>query len=160
MKKIALLAAALGFAVSVHAQAPFGLPFSALGYDANLGHITGRMNLGEGANLDVGAGLKFDNGANDKFSMGISGFYLMETNNWGMVSNHLAVGGVFSILDQPNDNLRITAFGGFQPEVLLLDRIIVSTRFGVNLDLQPELVLASAGSAISIVNGVNFKLLF
>jgi hypothetical protein len=159
MKKLALLAAVFGLVAAAHAQAPFGLPVSGIGYDDNLKHITARLPLGNDA-LDLGLGFKFDNAASEPFSMGVSGIYLLRTNTWGPVSNYLAAGGVFKIIDAPNDNIGIAVLGGLQPEVKLLDHIILSTRLGVQLDVLPEFVLATFGAPISIVSGVNFKILF
>jgi hypothetical protein len=159
MKKLALLAAVFGLVAAAHAQAPFGLPVTAIGYDDNLKHITARLPLG-GNDLDVGVGFKFDNGAAEPFSMGLSGIYLIKTNTWGPVTNYLAAGGVFKIIDAPNDNVGLAVLGGMQPEVKLLEHIILSTRLGVQLDVLPEFVLATFGSPISVVAGVNFKILF
>jgi len=47
-----------------------------------------------------------------------------------------------------------------QPEITLLNRLILSTRFGLKLDAAPEFALGTAGSGISIVEGLNFKILF
>ena len=159
MKKLTLLAALFGFAVAAHAQAPFGLPVSALGYDDNLKHLTARLPMGENA-LDLGVGFKFDNAAAEPFSMGLSGIYLLKTNTWGPVSNYVALGGVFKILDTPSDNVGLSAIAGLQPEITLLDRFIVSTRFGLQLDVLPEVVIATVGAPVSIVSGVNFKVRF
>jgi hypothetical protein len=163
MKKLTLIAAVFGLALSAQAQAPFGLPFKAIGYDANLTHITGRLPLGN-ADLDVGFGLGYD-GADDgnddnNLQFGVSGFYLIKSGSWGPVSNYLALGGVLSKLPQADDNIKLNLFAGFQPEITLLDRLIVSTRFGVSLDVVPDVVLETAGQGISIVEGLNFKILF
>ena len=164
MKKLALLAVAFGMAVSVHAQAPFGLPISALGYDGSIGHITGRMGLSENTALDLGLGLQFDgtdDGNDDNnLQFGVSGFFLTKLHDWGPVDNYLALGGILSKLPVANDNIKLQLFAGFQPEITLLDRLIVSTRFGVNLDVMPNVILATAGQGISIVEGLNFKVLF
>src|SRR5215217_5406560 len=130
MKKLTLLAALFGFAVAAHAQAPGGLPFSAVGYDDNFKHITARLPMGENA-LDLGLGFKFDNAAAEPFSMSVSGLYLIKTNTWGIVSNYAAIGGLFSVIDSPSDNIGIAAVAGFQPEITLLEHLIVSIRFGL-----------------------------
>lgn len=162
MKKLVLLAAAFGLVAAAHAQAPFGLPVKAIGYDANLSSVTARLPMGDAADLDVGVGVKYDNSAAEPFSLALSGFYLMKTNTWGPVSNYLSTGGVFKIVDRPNDKAELTAFAGLQPELTLMERIILSTRFGANLTVLPDFILATAGPAtgISIVGGLNFKVLF
>lgn len=162
MKKLTLLAAVLGLAVAATAAVPTG-PFKALGYDANLGHVVGRMPLA-GADLDLGIGLKFDgtdDGNDDNnLQFGVSGFYLLKQGTWGPVSNYLALGGVLSKLPVKDDNIKLTVFGGFQPEITLLERFIVSTRFGASVDLMPAFVLQTAGQGIDITGGASFKLLF
>jgi hypothetical protein len=162
MKKLTLLAAVFGLAVSAQAQTPFGLPFKAMGYDANLTQITGRMSLAENNDLDVGFGLTYDDGAatDAKLQFGASGFYLVKLHDWGPVDNYLALGGILNKLPQKNDNIRITVFGGFQPEVTLLDRLILSTRFGVSLDVMPDVKVETIGDQVSIVQSISFKLLF
>lgn len=161
MKKFTLLAAMLGLVAAAHAQAPFGLPVKALGYDADLKSVTARLPLG-GADLDLGLGFKYDNAAAEPFSLTASGFYLMKTNTWGPVSNYVSLGGVFKVMDKASDNIEITGFAGLQPELTLVERFIVSTRFGANLTVLPDFLLATAGPAtgVSIVGGLNFKVLF
>lgn len=161
MKKLTLVAAMLGLVAAVHAQAPFGLPFSAIGYDADLKSVTARMPLGDAA-LDLGLGFKFDNAAAEPFSLTASGFYLMKTNTWGPVSNYVSLGGIFKVLDVPNDNIEITGFAGLQPELTLMERLVISTRFGVNLTVLPDFLLATAGPAngLSVVQSMSFKVLF
>ena len=138
-----------------------------MGYDANLGHVTGRLGLTENTFVDVGLGFKLDNtdeeptpNDDNNFQFGLSGFYLVKLQDWGPVDNFLSVGAIFSKLPQADDNIRLTIFGGFQPEVTLLDRLILSTRFGLTADLTPNFILQTAGQGISIVEGLNFKVLF
>jgi hypothetical protein len=158
MKKLTLLAAALGFAVSVNAQA-LG-PFTALGYDQAWDQITGRISLGGNANLDVGANVEYNDALNnDKFGFGVSGIYLHGLHNWGPVSTHLALGGNLH-KDEGVSNLGVTVLAALQPEVLLLEHISLSTRFGFELDVAPDLALKTVGNGISIVNGAAFKIVF
>ncbi|MEO6096858.1 MAG: hypothetical protein ABIW76_14760 [Fibrobacteria bacterium] len=152
--KVALMM--IGLAAGAKAQSLVGL-----GYDTDLSQITARLSLGANA-LDLGAGLNFDNGAPDdaKFQMLLSGFFLGHLHDWGPVDTYLSVGGIFEKLAQKNDNAVLAAFVGFQPEVTLLDHIVVSTRFGLRVPLVPDLELHTTGNGISIVNGANFKILF
>jgi hypothetical protein len=159
MKKLTLLAAILGLTVCANAQAPFGLPVKALGYDDGLKHVTARLPLGADL-LDVGVGFKFDNGAAEPLSLGVSGFYLKNTNDWGIVKNYLYGGALIGIQDTPNDKLKLNLYVGLQPEITLLEHFVVATRFGLDLGITPEFVFATAGLPMSIVNGVNFKVLF
>ena len=154
--KVALMM--VGLAVSAKAATLAGV-----GYDTDLSQITARLSLGANA-VDVGAGLKFDNSdgvADDaKFQMSLSGFFLGHLHDWGPVDTYFTAGGIFAKLPQEDDNIKISAFVGFQPEVTLLDHIVVSTRFGLDIPLSPSFGLQTAGNGISIVNGANFKILF
>jgi hypothetical protein len=165
MKKLTLLAAALGFAVSVNAQA-LG-PFTALGWDDAAKQVTGRLSLGENAALDIGVGFTYDGTdetpvANDDNNLryGISAYYLAKLHNWGPVNNYLALGGGLNKLPVADDDINIFVFAGLQPEVTLLDRLIVSTRFGAQVDVMPNVIIGTTGNPISIVSGLNFKVLF
>lgn len=160
MKKLTLLAAAFGLAVAAHAQAPLGLPVKALGYDAAWNQVTGRIGLGDNANLDVGVNLGYNDLApSDKFGFGVSAIYLANLHNWGPVSTHLALGGNLGKAIG-NSDLGVKALAAFQPEVLLLDRILLSTRFGWELDVLPDVMLATVGQGVSIVSGASFKIVF
>lgn len=161
MKKFILLATMLGLAATTQAQAPLGLPFSAIGYDGQLQQITARLPLGAD-NLDLGFAFAIDNKEAEPFAMGLSAYYLKKTNTWGPVSLHLVGGGNFAVLHQANDNIKLSLLAGLQPELLLLDRLIFSTRLGLNLDVLPEFALYTGGpeDGISIIGGVSFKVLF
>ncbi len=146
-----------GLAIGSHA----GL--AGVGYDSDLKQVTARVGLGANA-VDVGFGMKLDNSDNvpddAKFQMSLSGFFLGHLHDWGPVDTYFTAGGVFAKLPQEDDNIQISAFVGFQPEVTLLDHIAVSTRFGLDIPLSPAFMQQTAGSGISIVNGANFKILF
>ncbi len=158
MKKLTLLAAALGLAVGVHAQA-LG-PFTAVGYDQAWDQISGRISLGANANVDVGINVEYNDAlADDNFGFGVSGVYLHNLHNWGPVSNHLALGGNLHKNEGVSD-ITVTVVAGLQPEVLLLDRILLSTRFGLELDVAPDVGLRTVGNGVSIVSGASFKIVF
>jgi len=155
VSKVAVLLA--GLALGAHAQ------LTGIGYDTDLKEVTARIGLGGNA-VDVGVGMKFDNSdgvADDaKFQMSASAFFLGHLHDWGPVDTYFTAGGIFAKLPVKNDNIQISAFVGFQPEVTLLDHIVVSTRFGLDVPLSPAFQLQTAGAGISIVNGANFKILF
>lgn len=160
MKKITLIAAALGMAIAANAE---GLNIKAVGYDQNLGHVTARLGLATNAALDLGVGLNYDNSqanSDAKLQFGVSAFYLSHLQHWGPVDNYIAVGGVLSKLPVATKNIALSIFAGFQPEVTLLEHIVVSTRFGLNVPLMPDVMFQTAGQGISIVNGLNFKILW
>jgi hypothetical protein len=157
MNKFSKIAAlTIGLAVAANAE------LKGVGFDSDLNQITGRLALGANF-LDVGAGIKFDNAtANDdaKFQISASGFFLGHLHDFGPVDTYFTAGGIFAKLPQANDNISLRAYVGFQPEITLLDHIVVSTRVGFDIALMPDFILQSAGQGISIVNGANFKILF
>lgn len=134
-----------------------------VGYDSDLKQVTGRLALGANL-LDVGAGMKLDNsdGISDdeKFQISASGFFLGHLHDFGPVDTYFTAGGVFAKLPDSTDNIQLSAFVGFQPEVTLLEHIVLSTRFGLDIPLMPNFILQTSGAGISIVNGANFKILF
>lgn len=149
---------AMMFCVAVAANAQI----KGIGYDGDgLNQITARLGLGANY-LDVGAGIMFDNGAPDdnKFGLSASGMFLGHLHDFGPVDTYFTAGGIFTKLAQKDDNIEIGAFVGFQPEVTLLDHIVLSTRIGLSVPLMPDFGFETSGSAISIVNGANFKILF
>ena len=188
MKKIHLLASAvLGLALSAQAAAtttttttaapaktttttttissssttpnPLPLGINAIGYDGNLGHVTARLGLSDNNSIDVGLGLNINSGAAvDKFQTGVSGLYLLKLQDWGMVDNYLVAGGWLTIFS--DSDLKLTAFAGMQPEITLLDRIIVSIRFGFEVPVIKDFGVETVGDPISIVNGLNFKVIW
>ncbi len=160
MKKLTLLAAVFGLAVAAHAQAPLGLPIKALGYDVTWNQVSARVGLSQNTNLDLGVNLGYDDTqASDKFGYGVSAIYLVNLHNWGPVSTNLA-GGVNLGKAVAVSDLGVKALAAFQPEILLLDHILVSTRFGWELDVTPDVKLATVGQGVSIVTGANFKIVF
>jgi hypothetical protein len=160
MKKLTLLAAVLGLSVAAHAAAPaLPLGITAVGYDDNLKHLTARIGLSQNNAVDVGAGLNIDNSAaTDKTQIGLSGFYLLKLQDWGVVDNHFVAGAYATIFS--DSDLKLNLFAGLQPEVTLLDRLIVSVRFGADVALAPDVIIGTQGQPISIVQGLNFKLVW
>jgi hypothetical protein len=161
MKKLSILAAAVfGLALSAQAQAPLGLPVTALGYDGTLNHVTARLPLGAD-NLDVGVNLRLNTAAasgDNTLSFGASAFYVKTLNTWGPVSNNVAGGGWLTLPE--TGDFGVSLFAGFQPEITLLDRLILSTRFGLRANLLPDFQLYTAGDQISIVQSISFKVRF
>jgi hypothetical protein len=150
--------AALTFCLAFTAKAQL----KGIGFDSDLNQITGRLALGANY-LDLGAGLKFDNATeNDdaKFQISVSGFFLGHLHDFGPVDTYFTAGGIFAKLPQEDDNISLHAYAGFQPEVTLLDHIVLSTRLGFDIALMPDFILQTAGQGISIVQGANFKILF
>ncbi len=156
MKKASLfLGAVLGLALGAHAQ------LKGVGYNDGLKQITARLAIGPN-DLDIGAGFAFDNSVDkNKFSFGASGTFLGHLHDWGPVDTYFAAGLVFQKLPQDSKDIAINLFGGFQPEVTLLDHIAVSARFGLDVPVAPDVKMMTAGPAgISIIGGGNFTILF
>ncbi len=157
MNKISKIACVLlGLVAGANAQ------LKGVGYDTDLKEVTGRFELGANF-IDAGFGMKFDSKQDSsyaKFQMSASAFFLGHLHDFGPVDTYFTAGGIFAKLPQSKDNITISAFAGFQPEVTLLDHIVLSTRFGLDIPLSPSFVMQTAGSGVSIVGGGNFKILF
>lgn len=160
MKKLTLLAVAvLGLALGAQAQVK-GIGYTKLFNQTE--EITARLGLGPNA-LDIGFGLNFDNSqanSDNKFGFDVSGTFLGHLHEWGPVDTYFAAGALFQKFARANDNIGINLFAGFQPEVTLMDHIALSTRLGLNIPVQPDVAIKTFGSQISIVEGVNFTILF
>jgi hypothetical protein len=150
-----------GMAMGAQAQ------LNGLGWDNNWQEVQARLGLGANA-LDIGVGFTVDpenddddNNADgdDSFVMSVSALFLGHLHDWGPVDTYFAAGARFLNTDA-NDDMSVLGVVGFQPEVTLLDHIVVSTRFGLEIPLMPDFVIRTAGQEISIVNGFNFKILF
>lgn len=158
MKKFSKVAALMfGLAIAANAQV------KGLGYDTDLGQLTARF--GVGANyLDLGASMIYDGRDNvpDEAVLQVSGslFFLGHLHDWGPVDTYFSVGGNVIKLPQDDDNISLTAFLGFQPEITLMEHLVLSTRFGFELPILPDVILRTAGRRISVVEGLNFKILF
>ena len=180
MKKLTVLFVLFALALSIQAQGLLGI-----GYDGSLmsdgtrllqrpGEITVRLGISEKANLDLGLGAYYNAGpVNDdaKLDFAASAFFLYRLQQWSVVSNYLAAGILLdkygTMMPPPPDAAGIVAgdfgisfFGGLQPEVVLLEHLVVGVRFGVQLAVTPEIQFLTPGSPLSIVDGVNFKILF
>lgn len=152
--KVAVLLA--GLVVGSHA----GL--AGIGWDDGLQQVSARIGLGGNA-VDVGVGLSVDPDNADStktFLFSASGLFLGHLHDWGPVDTYFYAGGLLSKIAQEDDNIVISALVGFQPEVTLLDHIVVSNRLGLAVPLSPAFKLNTTGQGISIVGGLNFKILF
>jgi hypothetical protein len=149
MKKILTMAAALlGMAMTANAQ------FKGIGYNSDMGQITARLGIERNA-LDLGFNLGLQK--NSASTIGLSGTFLGHLQDWGPVDTYVAVGAKFL---KSGGDPQIGAYVGFQPEVTLLDHIAVATRFGFDIPLSPKVGIQTFGRGISIVEGLNFTILF
>ncbi|MBW8888438.1 MAG: hypothetical protein JF616_11840 [Fibrobacteres bacterium] len=145
-----------GLALGAKAQ------LAGLGWDNNWQEIQARLGLGRNF-IDVGAGMALDPGNDNhdaRFTMSASGLFLGHLHDWGPVDTYFAAGARFQKTAAATDNLGFSGVVGFQPEVTLLDHIVVSTRFGFEIPFIPNFIIRTGGNAISIVDGLNFKILF
>lgn len=149
--------AAMMFCMAVAANAQL----KGVGYDTDLKQVTARLGLGANA-LDIGVGIEYENAKVDdaKFEMSASAFYLGHLHDWGAFDNYFTAGLILAKLPQADDNIELAGYVGLQPEVTLMDHIVLSTRFGLHVPVMPDFVFRTSGSGISIVSGANFKILF
>ncbi len=127
-----------------------------LGYDGGLGHIVARLGLGA-INLDLGAGLDYDDRRDkDKTGLGLSALAQKPIKEFEKLTLNATGGAIFTMLPQANDNTVFTLFGGLQPELEIWDHLLVNTRMGLNVQLTPDMKIATVGNTVSIVGGVGF----
>lgn len=180
MKKFIVSFALFALAFSASAQGLIGV-----GYDGSLmsdgtrllqrpGEITARIALGSSSDLDLGIGAYYNAGpanSDARLDLTASAFFLLRLQQWNMVSNYFTAGVILdkygTMMPPPPNSAGIVAgdfgvsfFGGLQPEVTLLDHLVVGVRFGLQLAVAPEIQILTPGSPLSIVDGVNFKILF
>jgi hypothetical protein len=169
MKRFSLLTAmVLAFTVAANAQ------IEGFGYDTQNSQIVGRLGLGGFNHLEVGLGLQWDDNdlaagsssAEDDAQMTLSASfrYLLALHQWEKLTGYLHIGAYFAD-DQAHNNINarkatLAAFVGYEPELLLINHLAVSTKFGFNIPVMPDFSLSTSGQAISIVEGFNFRILF
>ena len=169
MKKKTLFIAVIGLAVAAHAQ------IKGLGYDATLKQAQLRLGIGENRNIDFGLGFLLYTGdslttagtkaktainPDGKFTFSASAFFLQNLMHWGPVSNYAAGGLVLQQVPGKDNALTVNVFGGIQPEVTLLDHIVLSTRFGIDIPVLPDFYVQTEGSGISVVGASSFKIVW
>ena len=166
MKKIALFTVLLGMAATSQAA----VAFKGVGWDQGLGHVTARLGFTEFANLDVGLGFNFDGTNNlpdnQVFTFGLSGFFLGKLQDWGPVDNYFVGGMAITKRPDPTDPLQedsevaVNLYAGLQPELTLMEHIAVAIRLGLDFPVAPDVIFRTSGQPISMVQGLNFKILF
>jgi hypothetical protein len=154
------------------------------GWDNGTEEIVGRMGLGGYSTLEAGLGLQFDNGAADatvaqedlRSTLSLSVRYLHALHAWDKFTGYLHAGLYFRD-DQgagtnSADPIRgiggsgngraagLAVFLGYEPELVLLQHLSVSTKFGATVPVMPEFKLGLVGNGVSIVEGFNFRILF
>lgn len=164
MKKFSKLASVvLGLAAASHAG------MEGFGWDNRTSEVVGRLGLGGYSHLEVGVGGSWAEapaGATDAqkdlaSTLSVSARYLLALHSWDKFTGYLHVGGYFREDDTPTvGEAGMNVFAGYEPEVVLFQHLAVSTRFGLNMPIQPDLAFQVVGDAVSIVSGFNFRILF
>ncbi len=169
MKRFSMLAAlVLALTAAANAQ------IEGFGYDVQNSQVVGRLGLGGFNHLEVGIGLQWDNnnipGATNtqeddaQMTMSASVRYLLALHQWEKLTGFLHLGLYFAD-DQVHGSVAgrkatLSTFVGYEPELVLVPHLAVSTKFGLDIPIMPDFSLSTSGRAISIVEGFNFRILF
>lgn len=175
MKKFHLIASlVLGLTAASQAQ------FMGMGWDGAADEIVGRLGLGGYSTLEVGLGLTYDDSAPDatvaqedvRSTLSLSARYLHALHAWEKFTGY-GHAGLYFRDDNNNAGSPTNPFGGgggraaalafyfgYEPELVLIPHLAVSTKFGVSLPIMPEIKFGLVGEPISIVTGFNFRVLF
>ncbi|MDB5102585.1 MAG: hypothetical protein JWP91_274 [Fibrobacteres bacterium] len=169
MRKVSIFAGlVLALTVAANAQV------EGFGYDVQNSQIVGRLGLGGFNHLEVGLGLQWDNnnipGATNsqeddaQMTMSASVRYLLALHQWEKLTGFLHVGLYFAD-DQAHGSVAnrrstLSTFIGYEPELVLVPHLAVSTKFGLDIPIMPDFSLSTSGEQISIVQGFNFRILF
>jgi hypothetical protein len=126
---------------------------------------------------DGGAASTTDAQKDARSTISASVRYLLALHQWDKFTGYLHVGGYFnddnSLASRTPDvflnnspvarNTLASAFSivaGYQPEIVLMNHLAVSTLFGLAIAVAPDFKVGIIGEGVSIVNGVNFRILF
>lgn len=164
----------LGMSAASQAQ------FLGMGWDGAADEVVGRIGMGGYSTLEVGLGMRFDDSMDDdnvaeedmRATLSISARYLHALHAWEKFTGYLHAGLYFRD-DNNNDNsptnpfttgnnraAALAVFMGYEPEVILIPHLAVSTKFGLSVPIMPDVKVGLVGNDISIVNGFNFRILF
>lgn len=175
MKKFHLIVSlVLGLSAASQAQ------FLGMGWDGTAEEVVGRLGMGTYSTLEVGLGLRYDDSMDDdnvaeednRATFSASVRYLHALHAWEKFTGYLHAGLYFRD-DNNNDDsptnpyntnfnraAALAAFVGYQPEVVLIPHLAVSTKFGLALPIMPDVKVGLVGDDISIVSGFDFRVLF
>lgn len=142
---------AVGFEyASIYNSAPDARP---------LPQLTMRVPVGS-ANLDLGLGMSENNDRDPDFQVSFSGFVLFPVKSFDKLSLDLTGGAVFASKQERDGDNQFALFGGLTPRAQIWDHLEVAIRFGLAVPLAPDAGIETVGNQISIVEGLNFKILF
>jgi len=118
--------------------------------------------------VDIDVGLKMywypDGGSNNVFGFGLSAFALKTLHEHSKLKGR-AIGGLsFSRskadINTAGDKIAISFFLGYQPELHIFDHLVITTRFGISIPMQPDFLLQTSGNSLSLTSGLSFIVLF
>ena len=177
MKKLSILAASI-LSLTALSQAQGGM-FEGFGYDNSTNEAVVRLGLGGYNHVEVGLGFVYDGGAADatvaqedaRQTFAASARYLLALHQWDRFNGYLHLGAYFRddnlalplnspFLNASSRAMAFALFAGYEPEVVLFQHLNVSTRLGVAVPITPDVQIGVVGAGISIVNGINFRIIF
>lgn len=157
---IALTSLVFTIATASHAQV------EGFGWDGQTSEVVGRFGIGTYSHLEAGLGMQWDNAesGDESMSLSVSGRYLLALHEWEKLTGFLHLGAYFRDDEIQGDAAAdtkgtLSVFAGYQPELLLLPQLAVSIRFGALVKIMPDAGFALVGQEISIVQGLNFRIL-
>lgn len=121
--------------------------------------VTARIPVGA-ANLDLGVGFSEEKNRDPDFQISFSGFVLFPWKTYEKLSLDLTGGALFASKQERDGDNSFALFGGFTPRAQIWDHLEVAIRFGLAVPLAPDAGIETVGDQISIVDGLNFKILF
>jgi hypothetical protein len=157
MKKLSLFVTLfLGLAAAAHAQ------FEGMGWDGDNNELVARIGLGGYNHLEGGFSFAYDNDADGDAQSNItaSGRFLLALHSWEKLTGYLHAGVYFRDDSNGSNKGSLVAKVGYQPEVVLIPHVAVSVLFGAAVQMIPDASVATFGNRISIVDGLNFRILF
>jgi hypothetical protein len=167
MKRLSL-SATLILAMSTLASAQF----EGFGWDGQESEVVGRIGLGGFNHLEIGTNLQWNDNLPDatsaqedaKLTITASARYLLALHQWEKLTGFLHLGVYFKD-DAQHGNAgarkgTLDSFAGYEPEVILIPHLAVGFKFGLRVPLIPDAGLGFTGTGVSIVEGLNFRILF
>lgn len=169
MKKIYLIAAFI-----LAATAAANAQFEGIGWDGDNSELVARIGIGGYNHIEAGTSFHYDNNATGdaKTNFTASGRFLLAMHSWEKLTGFLNVGAYFrddnttylgSFPGTPPARLyrgSLAVKAGYMPEVVILPHVAVSLLFGAAIQLIPDFEFNTIGNRISIVDGLNFRILF
>jgi len=151
-----LILCVLIVSVSAFAQMGLGWSYSDWSHADNQAKLRFDLNP---VKLDLGLGFRFVQDENNTPDLSISGFGVIPIHDFSQLTGNIAAGAVVT-KRQAEDDVIVEVFGGYQPELLFWEHLIISTQFGLTLRSTPDLELEIVGPSASILEGLTIMVLF